>query len=177
MRSVSEKLRLAVAPLALTVALGLASGCATVRAAAGEPSSLADVLSGLIWPLRFDGAGNVRSRYGYRGWGGGAGRYHYGLDLQARRGDPVYSVAAGTVAATGEGGAYGRHARVDHGHELSSFYAHLERVLVRSGEPVRRGQVLGLAGATGNATGTHLHFELRWGSRWVDPWAVLPRLR
>ena len=154
-------------------------GCAGARAS-GAPylsgRSLSEVLATLVWPLRFDSRGNVRSRYGYRAGGGGAGRYHYGLDLQARRGEPVYSAGEGFVAASGKGGAYGRYVRVDHGHGLSSFYAHLERALTREGERVRRGQVIGLAGASGNATGPHLHFELRWKDRWVDPLLVLPRL-
>ena len=150
-----------------------AAGCASVPPAGRN--TLARVLAGLVWPLPFDEAGNVRSRYGYRA-AGGAGRYHSGLDLRARRGDPVYSSGAGVVARAGSDGAYGRFVRVDHGAELSSLYAHLDRLLVARGDVVRRGQVIGLAGATGNATGPHLHFELRWRDRPVDPLVVLPRL-
>jgi murein DD-endopeptidase MepM/ murein hydrolase activator NlpD len=158
----------------------LLAGCAARSASAfpgGSRGDLARAISGLIWPLRFDDARNVRSRYGYRGEGTGFGRYHYGLDLHARRGEPVYSAGAGIVADAGASGAYGRFVRVDHGGGLASFYAHLDRVLARRGEMVRRGQVIGLAGSTGNATGPHLHFELRWRGRWVDPIAVLPALR
>jgi murein DD-endopeptidase MepM/ murein hydrolase activator NlpD len=89
----------------------------------------------------------------------------------------VYSAGAGVVADAGAAGAYGRFVRVEHGGGLESFYAHLDRILARRGDSVRRGQVIGLAGSTGNATGPHLHFELRWRGRWVDPLAVLPALR
>ncbi|MBA2566072.1 MAG: M23 family metallopeptidase [Gemmatimonadetes bacterium] len=120
---------------------------------------------------------SVSSPYGYRGrWGAGRGGYHYGLDLHGRRGDPVYAAAAARVGATGSEGAYGRRLRLDHGSGLSSFYAHLDRILVTVGDPVRRGEVIGRVGSTGNATGPHLHFELRWNGRWVDPLVVLPRL-
>lgn len=118
----------------------------------------------------------MSSGYGYRTRAGGGGRHHTGLDLQARRGDPVYSAGDGVVAAGGESGAYGRFVSVDHGQELSSFYAHLETRQVRTGERIRRGQVIGFVGSTGNATGPHLHFELRWRGRWVDPLSVLPEL-
>ena len=135
------------------------------------------MLGELVWPLRVDAIRDVRSLYGSRGGGIGYGRYHYGLDLQGRRGEPAHAVATGTVLTAGDGGAYGRFVHLGHRHDLSSFYAHLERVLVRSGDRVRRGQVIGLVGSSGNATGPHLHFELRWRGRWVDPLAVLPRLR
>jgi murein DD-endopeptidase MepM/ murein hydrolase activator NlpD len=173
-----------LAPL-LVLALLFLCGCAARNADAGPPQadvpasagSLSEALSRLVWPLRFDGRGNVRSLYGYRARGGGYGRYHYGLDLQAHRGDPVYSVGDGVVAAIGSRGAYGNSIRIDHGHELSTFYAHLDRVLAAPGRSVRRGQVIGRVGSTGNATGPHLHFELRWRDRWIDPLAVLPRLK
>jgi murein DD-endopeptidase MepM/ murein hydrolase activator NlpD len=157
-----------------------AAGCAARGPATtpgGGSAALAATLSRLVWPLPFDGRGNVSSRYGYRAWGGGYGRQHYGLDLRARRGDPVFSAGDGTVAAVGDRGAYGRSVRIEHGQEVATFYAHLDRVLVHAGSPVRRGQVIGLAGSTGNASAPHLHFELRWRGRWVDPLAVLPRLR
>jgi murein DD-endopeptidase MepM/ murein hydrolase activator NlpD len=145
--------------------------------AAAPGGSLSETLARLVWPLRFDGRGNVRSPYGYRAWGGGYGRYHYGLDLAARRGDPVYSAGDGVVSGVGSRGAYGNSVSVDHGQDLSTFYAHLDRVLTAPGRRVRRGQVIGLVGSTGNATGPHLHFELRLRNRWIDPLAVLPELK
>ncbi len=170
--------------LLLAFTLFFVWGCAVRGANAGPPGadaapsagSLSEALSKLVWPLRFDGRGNVRSAYGYRAWGGGYGRYHYGLDLQACRGEPVYSAGDGVVAAVSNRGAYGNSIRIDHGYQLSTFYAHLDRVLASPGRTVRRGEVIGLVGATGNATGPHLHFELRWRDRWIDPLAVLPTL-
>lgn len=155
-------------------------GCAGRRApaepfGADDGPELSRVLSHLVWPLASVRRGHVRSPYGYRGWGG-AGRYHYGLDLQGRRGEPVHSAGNGVVAYAGSAGAYGRSVRIEHGGGLSSFYAHLDRILVRPGQRVRRGEVLGRVGSSGNATGPHLHLELRWRGRWVNPLAVLPRL-
>jgi murein DD-endopeptidase MepM/ murein hydrolase activator NlpD len=167
---------------AIVAGLLAAGGCASRAVYATAPAdvprarSLSEVLGRFVWPLPFDDRRNVSSRYGYRSWGGGYGRYHYGLDLHGRRGDPVYSAGDGVVAGVGTRGAYGNSVRVDHGHEVSTFYAHLDRVLTAPGRAVRRGEVIGVVGSTGNATGPHLHFELRWRDRWIDPLVVLPEL-
>jgi len=77
---------------------------------------------------------------------------------------------------SGRSGAYGNLVIVDHGADLHSLYAHHVRNMVQEGETVRRGQVIARVGHTGNATGDHLHFELRWRGGTVDPLTVLPPL-
>ncbi|MGH7563021.1 MAG: M23 family metallopeptidase [Gemmatimonadota bacterium] len=140
-------------------------------------SGLAAILGHLVWPLAMDGVEVMSSRYGPREHPqAGARRFHRGLDLRADQGTPVYAVADGTVARSGRGGAYGNLVILEHGEGLESLYAHHSRNLVETGERIRRGQVIALVGRTGNATGDHLHFELRWRGGTVDPWTVLPAL-
>ncbi|HUP01648.1 MAG TPA: M23 family metallopeptidase [Gemmatimonadota bacterium] len=147
------------------------------RVDVATPTGLAGILGSLVWPLALDRASVLSSVYGSRHHPlGGADRFHGGLDLRAPEGTPVYAVAAGRVADSGHGGAYGLRVVVDHGEGLRSLYAHHRENLVTPGEKVRRGQVIALVGHTGNATGDHLHFELRWKEGTIDPRAVLPPL-
>lgn len=140
-------------------------------------SGLAVILSHLIWPLAMDGVEIMSSRYGSREHPrDGVQRFHRGLDLRADEGTPVHAAADGTVSRSGRSGAYGNLVVLEHGEGLESLYAHHSRNLVKEGERVRRGQVIGLVGHSGNATGDHLHFELRWRGGTVDPWTVLPVL-
>jgi murein DD-endopeptidase MepM/ murein hydrolase activator NlpD len=96
--------------------------------------------------------------------------------LRARGGTPVYAAADGVVSTSGTSGAYGSVVIVDHAGGLQTLYAHHQRNLVKAGDPVRRGQPIALVGHSGNATGDHLHFEVRWNGGTVDPRAVLPLL-
>jgi murein DD-endopeptidase MepM/ murein hydrolase activator NlpD len=140
-------------------------------------SGLAGILGRLIWPLAMDGVQVLSSPYGSRVHPrSGGDRFHRGLDLRADEGTPVYAVADGNVARSGRSGAYGNLVLLDHGEGLESLYGHHSRNLVVEGQEVRRGEVIGLVGHTGNATGDHLHFELRWRGGTVDPWRVLPAL-
>jgi murein DD-endopeptidase MepM/ murein hydrolase activator NlpD len=91
-------------------------------------------------------------------------RPHLGTDFGAAHGTPVKTTADGTIAAAGwDGGGYGNLIRIDHGNGYETRYAHLSRVApgIRRGTRVRQGQVIGYVGATGLATGPHLHYELR----------------
>jgi murein DD-endopeptidase MepM/ murein hydrolase activator NlpD len=112
--------------------------------------------------------GKVTSDFGARRsvWGK---RFHAGIDLAARRGTPVRAPGAGTVAFAGWRNGYGRTIVVDHGNRLQTLYAHLSKVSVRPGQPVRRGTSLGLTGATGRTSGPHLHYEVLVNGRPVDP--------
>ena len=94
---------------------------------------------------------------------------HTGSDFAANTGTPVYSVANGRVALAEEHFFAGNSVFVDHGGGLLSMYFHLSRIDVRPGQEVRRGERLGAVGATGRATGPHLHFGLRWYGARVDP--------
>ena len=145
----------------------------------GETSAsrLSGILGRLIWPLAMDDVQVLSSPYGTRlhPRSGGEG-FHRGLDLRANLGTPVYAVADGRVEKSDRSGAYGNLILLDHGEGLESLYGHNSRNLVLEGESVRRGQVIALVGHTGNATGDHLHFEIRWRDGTVDPWRVLPTL-
>lgn len=149
------------------------------ESSAGSPADhdLVRALESLVWPLATDGSGILSSVYGERLHPlGGDPRFHAGLDLRARAGTPVYAAAAGIVAASEASGAYGNVVILDHGGELRTLYAHHRENLVRPGDRVRRGQPIGLVGRSGNATGDHLHFEVRWKDGTVDPRTVLPLL-
>lgn len=96
-------------------------------------------------------------------------RPHYGMDLRARRGTPVTASAAGRVIFRGQKRGFGNIVILEHSGDITTYYAHLSDFAVRSGQPVEIGQTIGFVGATGNATGPHLHFELRRGGEPVDP--------
>lgn len=96
-------------------------------------------------------------------------RAHRGVDFAARSGDPVRATADGCVIAAGWSGGYGRQVRLAHRGGIASSYAHLSSLSVGAGECVRRGDIIGLAGASGLATGVHLHFELHRAGKAVDP--------
>jgi murein DD-endopeptidase MepM/ murein hydrolase activator NlpD len=98
---------------------------------------------------------------------------HSGLDYHARRGDPVRAVAAGTVVLSDDFYFGGNSVFIGHGDGLVSMYMHLDRVDVKVGQSVKRGQRVGVVGSTGRATGPHLHFGLRWHGARVDPALLL----
>lgn len=184
--NVTPGLALPGASVAATSPGGAATADAREREAARPPAvrgegvlnpALVDALESLVWPLATDGAGLLSSSYGDRVHPrGGDQRFHTGLDLRASGGAPVYAAAAGTVSLSGASGAYGNVVLLDHGEGLQTLYAHHERNLVEVGDTVRRGQPIAIVGRTGNATGDHLHFEVRWNGGTVDPRTVLPHL-
>jgi murein DD-endopeptidase MepM/ murein hydrolase activator NlpD len=94
---------------------------------------------------------------------------HTGVDYGAPVGTPARTVADGTVEFAGWQGGYGNTVIVRHGGDKTTLYAHLSRIDVRRGERVQQGQRIGAVGATGTATGPHLHYEFRVGGRHVDP--------
>ena len=99
---------------------------------------------------------NVISNYGSRG-----GRQHHGVDLGGPRGTPIFAAADGVVIFAGRSGTFGNIVRLCHGEGLQTWYAHNDTHLVDVGETVARGQQIATMGATGNATTSHLHFEVR----------------
>ncbi len=91
-------------------------------------------------------------------------RFHAGTDIAAAQGTPVLAAQDGVVSAAGEAGGYGLMVVLRHDleeAELESRYAHLSEIFVESGKAVKKGDVVGLVGSTGNSTGPHLHFEMR----------------
>ncbi|MGE5841831.1 MAG: M23 family metallopeptidase, partial [Deltaproteobacteria bacterium] len=94
---------------------------------------------------------------------------HSGVDLKAERGTPVAAINSGTVVLTGEHFFNGLFAVVDHGGAVQSMYFHLDKILVQQGDRIDKGRTVGLVGATGRATGPHLHFGIRINGARVDP--------
>lgn len=87
-------------------------------------------------------------------------RMHDGVDLSAPKGTPVYATGDGVVIFADWNMGYGYVVDIDHGYGFVTRYAHLSKILVREGEPVRRGQIIGKVGATGRAISSHLHYEV-----------------
>jgi hypothetical protein len=98
---------------------------------------------------------------------------HAGVDFKAAMGEPVHAAAAGRVALVAPFYLEGNLVVIDHGLGLSTFYCHLSEARVKEGDVVEKGQVIGLAGASGRATGPHLHFGARVGEVRIDPLSLL----
>ena len=99
--------------------------------------------------------------------------YHPGLDISADRGAPVYATADGVISHAAASGAYGNLVVIDHSYGLESRYGHLSAFRVQRGQQVKRGDLIGLVGATGRATGPHLHYEIRVNGRVLNPLTFL----
>lgn len=100
---------------------------------------------------------------------------HWGLDLAGDEGEGAYATDAGVVVYAGWNNyGYGNMIMVDHGNNFQSLYAHLNGISVGCGQSVGQGDLIGLIGSTGRSSGSHLHFEIRAISSWVNPWDVLP---
>jgi murein DD-endopeptidase MepM/ murein hydrolase activator NlpD len=95
--------------------------------------------------------------------------FHPGVDLEADYGDTVRASAAGVVVANSYDGGYGIKIDIDHGNGYHTWYAHLSRVLVADGARVYKGEPIGLVGATGFATGPHLHYQIMYDGSPVNP--------
>jgi murein DD-endopeptidase MepM/ murein hydrolase activator NlpD len=100
---------------------------------------------------------------------------HWGLDLAGDEGEGAYATDAGVVVYAGWNNyGYGNMIMVDHGNNFQSLYAHLSGISVGCGQSVGQGELIGNIGSTGRSSGSHLHFEIRAISSWVNPWDVLP---
>lgn len=120
-----------------------------------------------MWPLE---QVEVTSRFGNRD-----GDAHEGVDLKAASGTPVYAAQAGKVIySDSKVSGYGKMVVLKHTNGLSTVYAHNSRLLARKGQWVSQGHVIALSGATGRASGPHVHFEVRDGAEAIDPMRVLP---
>lgn len=103
---------------------------------------------------------------------------HPGMDLTAPYGTPVYPVADGTVEWTSYlSYGYGNHVFIKNNNQLQSLYAHLSKILVRPGEAVTKTTQIGLVGASGWATGYHVHFEVYQNGVPINPADVLPQIQ
>ncbi|WP_323809805.1 M23 family metallopeptidase [Sphingobium baderi] len=121
-----------------------------------------------IWPRR----GRISGLFGaQRIYQGTPGAYHSGVDVAGATGEPVVAPADGVVilAADRPFTLEGNLLMIDHGHGLNSAFLHLSRIDVKAGDKVRQGQMIGAIGATGRATGPHLHWSMKWNDARIDP--------
>ena len=148
---------------------GLESRLQTVRSNVDKRNSLAAATPS-IWPTH----GWLSSSMGNRADPlTGEKDFHPGLDISADKGDPVYATADGKVASAAMAGNYGNLVVIDHGFGIETRYGHLSAFKVRDGQAVKRGDLLGLVGATGRTTGSHLHYEVRANGRILNPLQLL----
>jgi murein DD-endopeptidase MepM/ murein hydrolase activator NlpD len=132
----------------------------------GRVRALRESNLAFAWPVR----GQISSRYGRRGKRG-----HDGVDIRAPRGTPVVAAEAGRVIHSGGGlGDYGKVVILKHVGRYSTVYAHQDHIRVSKGEFVEKGEVIGSVGTSGNASGPHLHFEVRRDRVPDDPLSYLP---
>lgn len=129
---------------------------------------------GFVWPVK----GRVSGRFGsQRVYQGVPGAYHSGLDIAPGNGVAYVAPADGVVvlAAGRPFSLEGNLLIVDHGMGLNSAFLHSSRLAVKEGDRVQQGQLLGYVGATGRATGPHLHWSLKWQDARLDPLLFLPQ--
>ncbi|QDH71829.1 M23 family metallopeptidase [Marilutibacter alkalisoli] len=144
---------------------------ARVTAARTRDDARTDFTQTFIWPVQ----GRISGRFGnQRVYNGKPGSAHSGMDIAAANGTPVKAPAAGIVTfADADLYLTGGTVLLDHGHGVSSNFLHLSRLDVRVGDRIEQGQVIGAVGATGRATGPHLHWGMNWFGTRVDPLLVL----
>ena len=147
---------------------------AQVSAARQRDDNRADFVQPFIWPVQ----GRISGRFGnQRIYNGNTPKApHSGMDIAAQTGTPVLAPAAGVVTfANADLYLTGGTVLLDHGHGVSSNFLHLSRIDVRVGDRVEQGQTIGAVGATGRATGPHLHWGMNWFDVRIDPLLVLER--
>lgn len=145
---------------------------AAVTAARERDDARSDFLTPFTWPVR----GRISGVYGSQRILNGQPRNpHYGLDVAAPDGTPLTAPAPGIVTFA-ENGLYltGGTLTLDHGHGISSTFIHLSRLDRQVGDRVEQGEVIGAVGATGRATGPHMHWGMNWFGVRLDPQRLLP---
>lgn len=134
---------------------------------ASRPKEVSLESMSLIWPLQGEIA---------RGFAQEAARRHDGIDIAAPQGTPIQAAADGEVIFSDWGpGGYGRIVILQHQADVVTIYAHNHTNLVRPGQRVRQGDPIATVGQSGRATGTHLHFEVRYRATPISPYKLLPR--
>ncbi len=99
----------------------------------------------------------------------GSSKFHAGLDFAAKTGTPVFATADGKVTEAGRQSGYGNCIDISHGYNYLTRYAHLSEILVKPGQEVKRGEMIGKVGSTGKSTGPHLHYEVRFKDEPQNP--------
>ncbi|WAH36600.1 peptidoglycan DD-metalloendopeptidase family protein [Alicyclobacillus dauci] len=120
---------------------------------------------GWIWPTD---SHLITSPFGYRSFGGG--QFHPGIDIGVPTGTTIHATNDGTVISAGwNSGGYGNWVEIDNGSGITTVFGHMSRVAVHNGEVVSKGEVIGYSGESGEATGPHLHYEVRMNGTAVNP--------
>lgn len=150
-----------------------------LREAALEQSSLAEIEERLTQDQNLrDHTPSIKPSEGYFSSGFGMRRdpftgrlqMHKGIDISGRTGTPIRATADGVVEITGYTKGMGRYLIVDHRYGYKTMYGHLSEIIARRGTNVRRGEKIAEMGNTGRSTGPHLHYEVRYNGRAVNPW-------
>ncbi len=118
----------------------------------------------LLTHFSLPATGKVISPFGWR-----SGRMHTGTDIKKEKGDTIYAAYDGVVSKARYYYGYGNLVVLEHPKNLETYYGHLSAFLVKNGDTVRQGQAIGLAGSTGRATTSHLHFEIRENQKPYNP--------
>ena len=141
----------------------------TVRRGVAYREALASATP-VIWPSD----GWISGTYGYRSDPfTGERDFHPAVDISSQKGRPVYATATGQVFSAGRNGAYGNLVEIDHGFGLTTRYGHLSEFATAVGDTVQRDDVIGYVGATGRATGYHVHYEIWSNGRTINPMQLL----
>lgn len=118
--------------------------------------------------------GNVTSPFGYRNNPFGRGReFHSGVDIANNYGTKIKAAGGGIVTYAGYNGGYGYVVIIKHGYGYETLYGHNRKLLVKVGDYVSKGDVIAQMGSTGRSTGPHVHFEIRYNKKPIDPFSVL----
>ena len=152
------------------IVYGLPSG-SSLGEGFGRPVMSVD---GFCSPLGAGWQARVTSDFGYRICPYHGRELHSGLDMGAPTGTPIRAALAGKVVKSYYSISYGNYTLIDHGNGMTTAYAHQSKRLVKVGDTVEAGEVIGLVGSTGNSTGPHLHFEVRVDGNLQDPKLYLP---
>ncbi len=155
------------------IAERIASEQARVSAARTRDDARAGFAQAFIWPVK----GRISGRFGnQRVYNGTPKSAHSGMDIAVPTGTPVKAPADGVITFA-DPGLYltGGTVVLDHGHGISSNFLHLSRIDMKVGDSVQQGEVIAAAGATGRATGPHLHWGMSWFDVRIDPLLVLER--
>ena len=124
----------------------------------------------LQWPI--PGYYTLSSQWGIWRNVNGYKRVHSGIDIPAPAGTPIYAAAGGVVSTTAHW-SYGTCVKIDHGSSLSTIYGHMSARVVKDGDKVETGDLIGYVGSTGNSTGNHLHFQVNVNGSYVNPFTYL----
>ncbi len=112
----------------------------------------------------------ITDRFGYRIHPITKKRHHHsGIDMSAKIGTPIYAPADGVVEYAKHKGSYGNYLLINHPFGFKTAYGHLEKFAVKSGDYIAKGDLIGYVGNTGRSTGPHLHYEIRYLHKWLNP--------